>query len=118
MQHSTEWKVGGALSGSMGGRPAIIGEVLELTPPSRFVHAFSAQWAPDVAADPRSRVTWDISPVGEEASKLVLAHNGFGGETETSKAVGMGRPEALSRFKTRVETGVPFRMPAQDAAPA
>jgi uncharacterized protein YndB with AHSA1/START domain len=88
----------------------IVGEVLELDPPRRLVTSFSAKWSPEVAADKPSRVTWELTPVGGEACKLTLVHDGFEGETATSKAVTGGWPEALSRLKTLVETGVPFRV--------
>ncbi len=73
---------------------------------------FHAKWAPDVAADQPSRVTWEIIPVGSDACKLTLTHDAFAGETATYKAVGSGWIEALSRLKTLVETGEPFRLDA------
>lgn len=52
--------------------------------PPRLVHSFSARWSDDVAADRPSRVTWDILPAGDDACKLVLTHDDFGGATATS----------------------------------
>lgn len=111
MTSKTDWRPGGAITFFVGDRPMIVGEILELDPPHRLVHSFSARWAPEVAADLPSRVTWQLTPIGTEATKLVLVHDEFGGETATSKAIVHGWPEALSRLKTLVETGEPFRLP-------
>ncbi|MFG9303759.1 SRPBCC domain-containing protein [Pseudomonas aeruginosa] len=80
------------------------------------MHTFSARWSDDVAADRPSRVTWDILPAGDDACKLVLTHDDFGGATATSQAVRGGWPEVLSRLKTQVETGAPFFIPAPPPA--
>ena len=116
MTSKTEWVAGGAIIFHVGERAMIVGKVLEIDPPRRFVHSFSAQWSPDVAVDPASRVTWLLEPVGDKACKVTLTHDDFGGETATSKAVGGGWPEALSRLKTLAETGEPFYMPAPVSA--
>ncbi len=71
---------------------------------------FHATWAPDVAADQPSRVTWQITPIREDACKLTLVHDGFEAETATYRAVGGGWTEALSRLKTLLETGTPFSL--------
>ncbi|NKN36222.1 helix-turn-helix domain-containing protein [Agrobacterium sp. a22-2] len=116
MTSKTEWAAGGAITFFLGDRPMIVGKVLEIVPPSKFVHTFSAQWSPDVAVDPASRVTWTLEPIGDKACKVTLTHDDFGGDTATSKAVGGGWPEALSRLKTLAETGEPFYMPAPASA--
>lgn len=116
MAHRTEWRVGGRITFLLGDTEMIVGELQELDPPRRLVHSFSARWAPDVVADAPSRVTWEITPVGEDACKVVLTHDGFAGATATAQAVTGGWPEALSRLKTLVETGTPFRLPAQNVA--
>ncbi|MDQ0503757.1 ArsR/SmtB family transcription factor [Xanthobacter agilis] len=108
MTSRTDWRVGGAREYFMGERRVIEGQLVEIDPPRRIVMTFSAQWAPDVAVDRPSRVTWEITPIGTDACKLTLIHDGFGGETATSKAVAHGWPEGLSRLKTLVETGVAF----------
>ena len=118
MTSTTEWRPGGAITFFVGDRPMIVGEIVELTPPHRLVHTFSARWAPDVAADLPSRVTWELLPIGDGATKLVLTHDDFAGDTATSRAIGGGWPEALSRLKTLAETGVPFFIPAPSPAAA
>ncbi|MBD0274433.1 MAG: SRPBCC domain-containing protein [Acetobacteraceae bacterium] len=110
MASRTDWRVGGAIEFLMGDQAVIAGEILALDPPRRLAMSFHARWAPDVAADRPSRVTWEITPLGEGACKLTLVHDGFEGETATSKAVTGGWPETLSRLKTLVETGEPFHV--------
>lgn len=112
MNSRTDWRVGGSIEFLLGEQAMIVGELLELTPPRRLVHSFSARWSPDVAADTPSRVTWDIVPIANGACKLVLTHDDFAGATATSKAVTGGWPEALSRLKTLLETGEAFVIPA------
>lgn len=111
MTSTTEWTVGGTITFSVGGRTMIVGKLLELDPPHRLVHSFSAQWSADVAGDTASRVTWTLEAVGNDACKLTLVHDDFGGDTATSRAITSGWPESLSRLKTLAETGEPFLMP-------
>lgn len=115
MTSRTDWRVGGTRAYFMGDRQVIAATLVEIDPPRRLVITFSAQWSPEVAADKPSRVTWEITPVGEGACKLTLIHDGFEGETATSKAVVHGWPEGLSRLKTLLETGQPFPMSAPAA---
>lgn len=112
MSSKTDWRPGGGITFSVGDREMIVGHILEMDPPLRLVHSFGAQWSPEVMGDPASRVTWTLEPVGELACKLTLTHDDFGGETATSRAIGGGWPEALSRLKTLAETGEPFYIPA------
>ena len=112
MNSRTEWREGGSIAWIMNGTPVIAGEITEFDPPRRFVMTFHARWSPEVAADRPSRVTWEITPVGSEACKLTLVHDGFAGETATYNAVRGGWAESLSRLKTLVETGVPFTIEA------
>ncbi len=108
MTSRTDWRAEGDYAWMMGERIAICGKIVEMEPPRRVVLTFSAQWAPDVAADKPSRVVFEIEPLPGKACKLTLVHDDFGGETATSKAVVGGWPESLSRLKTLAETGVPF----------
>lgn len=117
MTSRTEWRVGGSITFFVGERPMIVGEILAMERPTRLSHSFSAQWSPDVAGDEPSRVTWEITPIREDACKLTLIHDDFGGDTATSKAVAIGWTESISRLKTLIETGESFPMPIP-AAPS
>ena len=46
-------------------------------------------------------------------SKLTVVHDGFAGETATSKQVGGGIPFILSGLKTLLETGEPLMPPGR-----
>ncbi len=115
MTSRTEWREGGRIEFLMNDNTVIAGEILTLERPRRLVMSFHARWSPEVAADRPSRVTWEITPMGE-ACKLTLIHDNFEGDTATYKAVTGGWPETLSRLKTLVETGVPFTVDVSRAA--
>lgn len=108
MTSRTDWRVGGSITFFMGDRAVIVGELLELTPSTRLAMTFDARWSPEVEPDRPSRVTWEIKPLSGEGCKITLTHDDFGGDTATSRQVGSGWPETLSRLKTLAETGEPF----------
>ena len=83
------------------------GRVLEVDPPRRLVHTFSATHDPVQKRDRPSRVTWEIEPRGK-VCKLTLTHDDFDGETETFKSTGPGWNPVLSGLKTLLETGEPL----------
>jgi uncharacterized protein YndB with AHSA1/START domain/DNA-binding transcriptional ArsR family regulator len=85
------------------GRIDIEGEVLEADPPRKLVHTFSVRWDPDLN-DPPTRVTWEITPMGE-ACRLSVTHDGFTEENETFASTRDGWPMILSGLKTYLETG-------------
>ena len=80
------------------------GEILEIDPPRRLVTTFSALWSPDVAADPPSRITYEIEPMGA-ACRLRMIHDGFESATTTYDEVAGGWSPVLSGLKTLLETG-------------
>ena len=98
------------------GRIDITGEVVEADPPRRLVHTFTVAWDPDVH-DPPSRVTWEITPMGE-ACKVSVTHDGFPGENETFHQTKDGWPLILSGLKTLIETGSDLGVRAPEAATA
>jgi uncharacterized protein YndB with AHSA1/START domain/DNA-binding transcriptional ArsR family regulator len=93
------------------GSEAIRGEVVEAEPGKRLVTSFDARWDDGVAADPPSRISWDIEPQGE-ACKLKVTHDGFEAETETFRQIAGGMPYILSGLKTLLETGKPLAVTA------
>ena len=104
----SDWEAGSAYAYSINGQTAIVGEVLEAEPPSRLAMTFDARWDDEVAADPPSRITWEIEPAGDGLTKLTVVHDGFAGETNTYGQVGGGMPYILSGLKTLLETGEPL----------
>jgi uncharacterized protein YndB with AHSA1/START domain/DNA-binding transcriptional ArsR family regulator len=90
------------------GRLDIDGEVIEAEPPRKLVHSFNLRWDPDVN-DPPSRVTWEITPMGETC-RLSLVHDGFASETRTFSETGGGWSLILSSLKSLLETGEALHM--------
>jgi uncharacterized protein YndB with AHSA1/START domain len=111
--HSTcvesSWQPGTPVHWRYEGRDdiAVEGIVLESDPPRRLVHTWHALYAPETAADRPSRVTWEISPMGETCL-LVLTHDDFDGETATYRGVEHGWVAVLHSLKSLIETGEPL----------
>jgi uncharacterized protein YndB with AHSA1/START domain len=95
------------------GESAVDGEVVEVSPPSRFVHTWSSNWGPDFANDEPSRVTWEITPMGE-TTLLRLTHDDFAGETATYLSISQGWAPILSSLKSLLETGEPLSLAQGD----
>jgi uncharacterized protein YndB with AHSA1/START domain/DNA-binding transcriptional ArsR family regulator len=96
------------------GRLDIEGEVVEADPPRKLVHTMAVRWDPEVNDEP-TRVTWEITPMGE-ACLLSVTHDGFTSETETYHQTKGGWPMILSGLKTLVETGEPMKIEAPETA--
>jgi len=84
------------------------GEILDADPPHRLVMTFHASWDPGLTADPPSRVTWELTPMGEGVTSLRVVHDRFETETETYRQVAGGWPFIVSGLKTLLETGSPM----------
>jgi uncharacterized protein YndB with AHSA1/START domain len=93
------------VSESAEGEVFLEGEILEADSPARLVHTFHVVHEPEAAADPPSRLTWEISAMGE-ACRLVVTHEGMGEATEDYTAGGWAY--ILSGLKTLLETGEPL----------
>jgi uncharacterized protein YndB with AHSA1/START domain/DNA-binding transcriptional ArsR family regulator len=83
------------------------GEILDADPPRRLVTSFTALWSPDVAADPPSRLTWEIEPMGA-ACRLRMVHDELAPDSATFHEVAGGWSHILSGLKTLLETGEPL----------
>jgi len=105
---ASTWKPGDPFSYTYpDGAVALEGEVIEADPPRRLVTTYRARWAPDVAGDPPSRVTYEIEPMGA-ATRLTVTHDGFDTENATYRQIGEGLPIVISGLKTLLETGKPL----------
>jgi uncharacterized protein YndB with AHSA1/START domain len=108
------WEPGAAYAyvGEMG--PAITGQILEADPPRRLVMTFTMAYDPETAAENPSRVTWEISPVGDHLCRLTVVHSDFGGLSKTWATTLTGWTPILSGLKTLLETGTPLGLVPDD----
>jgi uncharacterized protein YndB with AHSA1/START domain len=84
------------------------GEVLEASPPARLVTSWRAVYDADLAAEPHSRVTWEIEAAGEGVTKLTVVHDRLEAAPATAANVAGGWSYVLSGLKTLLETGQPL----------
>jgi uncharacterized protein YndB with AHSA1/START domain/DNA-binding transcriptional ArsR family regulator len=115
----TDWEVGSAMvwedSGGSISDPAQI--VLESDPPRRLSytwHTFTPEWAKTagvseevrerIAGERRSKVTFEIEPVGATC-RLTVVHDDFEPDGTLRDMCGEGWPHLLSNLKTLLETG-------------
>ncbi len=124
----TDWTVGSTMTWDEGGvvtaDPAQV--VLEFEPCRRLaytwhtftqeladLHGFSDEFLATVSGEGRSRVAFDIEPVGEMV-KLTVVHDGFEPGSTVLESVSGGWPQLLSSLKTLLETGetLPIRSAA------
>ena len=107
-QVKSDWKVGSPMFYDYpDGRLAAEGKILEIDPPRRLVHTFSATWDDEVAPDAPHTVAWTIQPMGA-ACRVSCEHWGFAGETATYRSVSGGLSLILNGLKTLLETGEPL----------
>jgi uncharacterized protein YndB with AHSA1/START domain len=84
------------------------GEVVEADRPRKLVTTWRALYDPETAAEPYSRVTWEIEPAGETVTKLTVVHDELEAAPKTAANVAGGWPFVLSGLKTLLETGAPL----------
>jgi uncharacterized protein YndB with AHSA1/START domain len=78
----------------------VVGEVVEVTPPTRFVHTYIMTMDPD----PETTVAWDLAVEGN-GCRVTLTHSGWTGEHRTADKTAKGWTEILGLLKSEVETG-------------
>jgi uncharacterized protein YndB with AHSA1/START domain len=83
-------------------------EVLEADPPHKLVHGWVSAYDPELAAEDRSRVTWEIEPQDGGVTKLTVVHDQLEGAPKTAESVAGGWMYILSGLKTLLETGKPL----------
>ena len=83
------------------------GEVVESDPPRRLVQTFRALWSDEMAAEPPSRVTWEIEVDEQGLTQLTITHDRLDESPHTAEAIS-GWYYILSGLKTLLETGKPM----------
>jgi uncharacterized protein YndB with AHSA1/START domain len=87
----------------VGGESVILeGENLEVDPPRRLVQSYRALWNDEVRREGTSRVTWEITPVGDSCL-LKVTHDQL--RKGANNQLYGGWPMLLSGLKTLLETG-------------
>lgn len=77
------------------------------TPELGTVIGFSDELLAAVAAEPRSKVTFEIEPAGD-AVKLTVVHDDFEPGSKVAESVSSGWPQVIANLKTLLETGETF----------
>ena len=106
------------------GMPEVIveGEVLEADPPRRLVQTWRMLLEPRQAAEPYTRITWEIEPLAGATSRLTVLHELEGAPIHASLVSGErmegggGWPYILSDLKSLLETGTALMSEAEAAA--
>jgi uncharacterized protein YndB with AHSA1/START domain len=81
---------------------------LEYDRPRRLVHGWTSAYDEEMAAEPSSRVSWEIEPQEGGICKLTVIHDGLEGAPKTAESVAGGWMLVLSGLKTLLETGEPL----------
>jgi len=84
------------------------GEVLEADPPNRLQVTWRALYDPETAAEPHSRVTWEIEPQDGGFTRVTVVHDQLEESLKTAESVSGGWSYVLSGLKTLLETGKPL----------
>ncbi len=84
--------------------------VLEADPPRKLVHTWRSLYDPELAAEPESRVTWEIEALDGGYSRLTLIHDKLDASPRTAASV-TGWTYYLSSLKSVLETGSPLPPP-------
>ncbi|MDQ6806102.1 MAG: metalloregulator ArsR/SmtB family transcription factor [Actinomycetota bacterium] len=115
----SDWKPGSTMSWQTRGLTISDAEqvVVESEPHRRLSytwHTFTSEWAESLdltddardrlAAEPRSKVTFEIESLGDQV-KLTVIHNDLEPGGMTSSLISQGWPRVLANLKTLLETG-------------
>jgi uncharacterized protein YndB with AHSA1/START domain len=91
------------------------GEILDADPPRRLQHTWRSLYDPEAAAEPHSRVTWEVEPRRDGSCLLTVVHDRLEDSPKTAESVsGSGWMTVLSGLKTLLETGQPPPAEAND----
>ena len=83
-----------------GSRVFVVGEVIEVTPPYRFVHTYLLTMDTDL----ETTVEWELAEEGD-GCRVTLTHSGWTDEHRTMDKTVKGWVEILGLLKSEVETG-------------
>ncbi len=83
------------------------GEVLRFDPPRTLAYTFCVRPGGEGAPELRSRVTFELKPLGETVM-LTVTHEDFEPDDSLLESISHGWPAILSSLKSLLETGSPL----------
>jgi DNA-binding transcriptional ArsR family regulator/uncharacterized protein YndB with AHSA1/START domain len=119
----TDWKAGSTMSWNQRGITTADPEqvVVESEPYTRLAytwHSFTPEWAAaldvseerraKLAAERRSKVTFEIEPLDDAQVKLTVVHDDLEPGGQLQSMISGGWPRVLANLKTLLETGEPL----------
>ena len=101
------------------GEVAVDGEVIESDPPRKLVQTWRLAMSPEVGDEGFTRLTYDMSDIGDGVTRLTVTHELEGAPTHAALVAGSledtgaggGWSWVLSGLKTLLETGAPLNEP-------
>jgi uncharacterized protein YndB with AHSA1/START domain/DNA-binding transcriptional ArsR family regulator len=81
--------------------------ILEFDPPRKLVHTWRSLYDPELAAEPESRVSWEVAPLEGGFTSLTVTHDRLDRSPKTAASV-RGWAYILSSLKSVLETGEPL----------
>ncbi len=89
------------------GQAAVVGQILEVDAPRLLSYTWRALYDPEMAAEPFSRVTWELTTMGE-VTKVEMRHDRFEPGSKTFASISQGWGPLLNSLKSLLETGTPL----------
>jgi uncharacterized protein YndB with AHSA1/START domain len=99
----SDWQPGSRWTSESGDELYLEGELIEVDAPNRIVQTFHVAIEEPAASDAPSRVTWELTDLGDGATRLRMLHEGMG--QATRNYVEGGWEHILAGLKSVVESG-------------
>lgn len=99
----SDWQPGSRWTSEDGDELYLEGELIEVDPPRRIVQTLHVVNEEPAASDASSRVTWELTPAGNDATVVRIVHEEMG--QATRDYTDGGWEHILSGLKTVVENG-------------
>jgi uncharacterized protein YndB with AHSA1/START domain len=87
------------------GEESVVGTIEEVDPPRRLVMTWRVLYDAEAAAEPPSRVEWELDDHGDGVTRVTTIHRDLGASPKTAESVGGGWYWVLGSLKSAVETG-------------
>jgi uncharacterized protein YndB with AHSA1/START domain len=87
------------------GSDSVVGVIEEVDPPRRLVMTWRVLYDAAAAAEPPSRVEWELDDRGDGVTRVTTVHRDLGASPRTSEGVAGGWLWVLHSLKSLLETG-------------